>query len=145
MGKLESYSDPKQMASLNIVSISACKPFGSSKSCCTDFHHDDFYYDCITRNWMDENKKTHVISNSGPVRYVAPISRASMIDCNIREWFPSKSSAHWLSVDTATVTFRPIFVVQSIFNLFRAENWKKKRQINYDRIKARKSMFQFFF
>lgn len=57
MGKLESYSDPKQMASLNIVSISACKPFGSSKSCCTDFHHDDFYYDCITRNWMDENKK----------------------------------------------------------------------------------------
>lgn len=76
--------------------------------------------------------KTYVISNSGPVRYVAPFSRASMIDCNIREWFPSKSKAHWLSVETATVTFRPIFVVvarqyqMKIRSAAITQNWKNE-------------------
>lgn len=64
--------------------------------------------------WKWNECITHVISNSGPVRYVAPISRASMIDCNIREWLPSKSSAHWFNVDTATVTLRPIFMLVDV-------------------------------
>lgn len=51
---------------------------------------------------------TYVISNSGPVRYVAPNSRASLTDSNIRDRFPSKSKAHWFNVATATVT-KPIF------------------------------------
>lgn len=52
--------------------------------------------------------KSYHISNSGPVRYVAPISRASIMDSRIRFMFPSKSNAHWFNVETATVTFRPI-------------------------------------
>lgn len=94
--------------------------------------------------------KTYVISNSGPVRYVAPVSLASMIDCNIREWFPSKSKAHWLSVDTATVTFRPIlfvvaarqnikYIISFGCNYTKLEKWisfvemreEKKSQINF--------------
>ena len=52
------------------------------------------------------------ISSSGPVRYLAPASRAFSMEATILSKLPSKSKAHWFKVQTAKVTLRPIFYLQ---------------------------------
>jgi hypothetical protein len=64
------------------------------------------------RNFQVETQ-TNQISSSGPLLNLAPLCFASSMLRTIRLAFPSKSSAHWFRVHTATFARRPIAAEKS--------------------------------
>lgn len=54
--------------------------------------------------------KTHGISSSGPLLYMAPAALACWMESMMRSMLPWKSMAHWLREHVAKTTFRPIVV-----------------------------------